>query len=376
MAAPQQGGGQPDNSTGILWGIAALFVFLGAIWYIFKTQIIGGYLWLKFYEIKFVNYFFDSAYIDELERVLMAAVANPQNVYFHDLTTLGDAVGYWLRIPLAILLGALAVIVYFSNTTRVFKREYKMKDLVQLEKGNWPQITPIANLNLVDTNIDTGPWAMAMTPLQFCKRYRLIEEVRGNSRSDGRGRERIDAILKKGEANQVFALQLGPLWQSVDALPPYAKALFAAFAARINSDSKAALGVLARLNISSTAANLDMTGVDALIKKHFNTKPVQEIVQRHAYVLTVMASMLQGARSDGVQASADFLWLKPRDRRMWYTLNTVGRQTPFSEVAGIFAHWLAEKEAGKKLMVPMVEEATNALESALKDVVYHSDQVK
>ena len=55
-------------------------------------------------------------------------------------------------------------------------------------------------------------------------------------------------------------------------------------------------------------------------------------------------------------------------------LNTVGRQTPFVEVAGPFAHWVAEKEMGKRLLVPMVEEATNALELALKDIIYKQDE--
>jgi len=87
-----------------------------------------------------------------------------------------------------------------------------------------------------------------------------------------------------------------------------------------------------------------------------------------------MASMLEEARADGVVASSDFLWLKPMDRKLWYTLNCVGRQTPFAEVAGIFAHWLAEKEVNRKLFVPTVEKATNALELALKDVVYHPDE--
>ncbi len=54
---------------------------------------------------------------------------------------------------------------------------------------------------------------------------------------------------------------------------------------------------------------------------------------------------------DGVQASADFLWLKPIDRRLWYMLNTVGRQTPFAEVAGPYAHWLAEREMGKRILM-------------------------
>lgn len=109
-------------------------------------------------------------------------------------------------------------------------------------------------------------------------------------------------------------------------------------------------------------------------KKHENTKLVQQIVQSHAYLLTVMAEMLEGARTDGVQAAADFLWLKPVDRRLWYMLNTVGRQTPFVEVAGPFAHWVAEKEMGRRLLVPMVEEATNALEIALKEIIYKPDE--
>jgi intracellular multiplication protein IcmP len=216
---------------------------------------------------------------------------------------------------------------------------------------------------------------MAMTPMQFCKRNKLLEEIRpqrreGMTRKDW---DKVDVLLRRGEANRIFALQLGPLWGGVQRLPPYARALFAVFAARTNADSKDVATILARLSASSIKGHMDMTGVDDLIKKHEKSKTIQEIINSHAYVLTVMASMLEGARSDGVQASADFLWLKPIDRRMWYVLNTVGRQTPFIEVAGVFAHWKAEKESGKKLLVPMVEEATKAVELVLKEVVYRPD---
>src|SRR5207237_4772929 len=131
--------------------------------------------------------------------------------------------------------------------------------------------------------------------------------------------------------------------------------------------------LLAQLSASSLG-KLNFNGVDQLLKKHEHSKQVQTIVRSHAYISTVMASLLLAARDDGVQASSDFLWLKPMDRRLWYTLNTVGRQTPFAEIAGIFAHWIAEKEAGIKLQVPMVEEATNAMEVALKEVIYSPDE--
>ncbi|SRR5579883_68452 len=371
-APPSQGG--QDQSSGMLWGVAALFVALGVIWFTLKRQIVIGYLTIKLYEIKLLS-LYNAYYFASLQNDILAAMADPKRITFNDLISLGTVAGEWFRFPMTAFLIVLAVIVYLGNSTRSFKRTYNMKDLAKYEKENWPQISPVVNLNLVKTNIDTGPWAMAMTPMQFCKRYNLLEEVRPQ-RQEGMSRkewEKVEVVLKRGEANKVFSLQLGPLWRGSDNLPPHIRALFAVFAARINADSQAAAALIRQLNISSTS-KLNMSGVNALLKKHENTKLVQRIVQNHAYVFTVMASMLEGARSDGVQASADFLWLKPIDRRLWYTLNTVGRQTPFAEVGGIFAHWLAEKEAGRKLMMPVIEEATKALEIALKEVIYHPDE--
>jgi intracellular multiplication protein IcmP len=322
-------------------------------------------------EIDIISFFTNN--LDDVRTTI--TTTDPNNFTFQDVMHVGQAVGNYLRIPLVLILLALAVIVFFSNSTRAFKRIYTMRDLAQLEKTNWPQITPVVNLDLINTDIDKGPWAMALTPMQFCKRYNLIDEQRrqpqeGMSRKE---RSQVEAVLRRGAANKLFVVQLGPVWQGIDRLPPHAKALFAVFAARINNDSKAAADLLAKISASS-GAKLDFSGANELLKKHESTKLVQQIVQSHAYVLTVMAAMLEGARMDGVQASADFLWLKPVDRRLWYMLNTVGRQTPFSEVAGPFAHWVAEKEMGKKLSVPMVEEATNALEIALKEIIYKPEE--
>ena len=80
------------------------------------------------------------------------------------------------------------------------------------------------------------------------------------------------------------------------------------------------------------------------------------------------ASFLSASRDDGVVPSSEFLWLKPLDRRLWYMLNSVGRQTPFAEVGGPFAHWLAEKSMGRRLIAPMIDEAIKALEIAVKEI--------
>jgi len=374
MAPPPQGG-QQDNSMGMLWGVAAIFAAIGAIWYAFKNYIIIFYLTIKLYEVDFLRLFLGDK-MNDLHAALTYALHNVQQLKFTDILMLGHGVGDYIKYPIMLLLIILAFAVYLGNAARVFRNTYNMRSFIKLEKSNWPQITPVVDIDILKMDLDQGPWAMAMQPMQFCKRYRLLQEVHAPRREGMTRKEwdKVEVILKRGDASRLFALQLGKLWKGTQALPPHMRALFAVFAARVNSDSKEAARLLAQFSASSKGGRIDMRGVDDLIKKHENTKEVQKIVTAHAYVLTVMAAMLAGAREDGVQASADFLWLKPFDRRLWYTLNTVGRQTPFVEVAGIFAHWVAEKEAGHRLLVPMVDEATKALEQALKEVIYKPDE--
>lgn len=370
-AAPQ--GNQSDNSMALIWVIAAIFVALAVIWYTSKKYIVSGYLKIKLLEISLLSHF--TAHFEDVRTYILTTA--PEKFSLQDVLAVGNAVGDYIRFPLVLLVLVLAVLVYMANATRLFKRTYSMKDLVTAEKNNWPQIIPVAGLDLIHTDIDQGPWAMAMTPMQFCKKYKLLEEYRrppqeGMSRKEW---NKVEVNLIRGKANRLFMMQLGPTWQGIEKLSLHTKSLFTVFAARINADTKPAMELLSRMSASSTT-KLDFSGTDELLQKHWNTKLVQKIAQNHAYVLTLMASMLEGARQDGVQATADFLWLKPIDRRLWYMLNTVGRQTPFAEVGGPYAHWLAEKELGKKLLVPMIEEATNALEIALKEIIYKPDEVE
>ena len=72
----------------------------------------------------------------------------------------------------------------------------------------------------------------------------------------------------------------------------------------------------------------------------------------------------------------EFLWLKPMDRRLWYMLNCVGRQTPYSEAGGPFAHWRAEKVMGRRCLVPMIDEAIKGLEIAIRQVKQTPEQMQ
>ena len=120
--------------------------------------------------------------------------------------------------------------MFRSHVKSKFRHIFKMKELREVEQENWPQITPVVKLDLIKEDIDEGPWAMAMTPLQFCKKNKIFKE---DKTKDGRP----IAVLEKGPAHRVFALQLGAQWRNLESLPIYTQALFAAFAARGNRDT-------------------------------------------------------------------------------------------------------------------------------------------
>jgi len=367
-AQQQQQGGGGDNSMAAVWIIVALFVALWLIWYIAHDYIVSFVFTIKLWEAQLI-----SLYTDEVQPAIdIIQNTPPANVSFEQLINLSDFVGRFFALPFAIVLFVLGIFLYFSDPTLRYKRVHSMNTLRDQEKLNWPQILPVSKLDLINTDVDKGPWAMSQTPMDFAKKHKLLREEPDNPLViHGRAYPRVSVI--KSEAKNVFTLQLGRAWGGVEELKPHEKALFAAFSAKINRKGNLGDKLLEDINLSTEGEKLDFTGSQELIDKYFNTKGVQMAVQRHAYVLTVMASMLEKAREDGVLPTANFIWLKPVDRRLWYMLNSIGRQTPFTEVAGPFGHWLAENELGRKIATPMVDEAVKALEIAIAEVIYQPD---
>ena len=292
--------------------------------------------------------------------------SKPGAVPFNTLADISADVGKYLRIPIAIILAFCAVHVYRANLQARFKKIFNMNSLKKQEVKDWPQIAPVANLDLIKDDINKGPWAMAVTPMEFAKQHNLLRVEQ-----DASGKTVV--TLLSGSAHRIFSLQLGPVWYGVDKLPIHIQALFAIFAARANRDRAASDQLLNQISASANSGKLDFTGTQELLKRNYDSKLVRRAIERHAYVYTVMASLLELARTDGVLASAEFLWLKPLDRKLWYMLNSVGRQTAVTEVAGPIAHWLAEKKVARPLKVPMVDQAVKSLDIALKEIVYEPE---
>ncbi|NBW56987.1 phosphoesterase [bacterium] len=381
MAAGQGGNPNQDSSgLGILWFIGSLFVIFGLIWLKFKDQIIGTYVFIKKMELLFLDvlsYLPLTSFNDNVNQMLDFILLNPDTQDLDALLYIGQQTGFYLSFVMLLLSATSLRLVWNKNTQVRCVTKHNMNTLSTQEEKNWVKIMPVINLNLIDIDINTGPWSMALTPLQFCKKNELVSvETVIDRKSPWKTEGVKKANLIKEKAEIVFKKQMGKLWEGEFSLPDYARALFAIFLARIEHDVQGSAELLEDLSVSYSKGVPDFSLVEPLLKKHRQSKAAIKCVQSHAYVLTVMAAMLKLARTDGVLATADFIWLKPIDRELWYMLNCVGRQTPYCEVAGPYAHLIAELELGRPLFRPVINQAIIALEQALEKIIYLDDETK
>lgn len=363
--AQQQGQGGGDHSLAPVWIMALVLFSLYFVWKVWHVQIVAFIFYLNKVQAALVNVFLDE---DKLRTyIYLMQTLDPRAVQFEQLVDFTNFIGSYIRYPVIAILVVLSLILYKSDRTLRYKKKHSMQSLKQQEQKNWSSIVPVVAVDLVAEDINTGPWAMALTPMEFARKHNLLKknDVLLDNLIPG---QEMTAGLRRGDAKRVFTLQLGPAFNGFMNTPDYVQALAAAFMARMNRDKKSAEEILSSLDKLYVSRNFKGTNYLSVLKKYENTEIVQEVCVKHAYLLTAMASLLQASRDDGVVPSSGFLWLKTVDRRLWYMLNCVGRQTPYAEVGGPFAHWRAEIVMGRSSRAPMIDEAIKALEIAIKEV--------
>ncbi len=337
----------------IVVGIAVV-LFAVIMWLLLGRHFSAFMGVLRRYEMALFAPFFEGA--ADLWRRLVDLNGGP--LEFRDtyamLTLTGNYVR-WLYVPPLL---AMAVVLYMKSFRGRFRKRHSMSSLAKQEAALWPEIAPVAGkqVQMVEGDITKGPWAVAATEWEFAEKHKLAK--RGGK-------------LNRDGSRDVFVAQLGPLWAGPKALPLHARALLAAFALRIAGKKDESLAAFRKMSATFEAGGgvkgMDTSWVDAAIAEHADHPSLLKVYERHAYVFTVMATVQQIARADGVLASPLYLWLKTVDRRLWYTLNNVGRYAFTVECAGIMAHWLFEKTVGSACPSPMVEKAVDGLEQALTE---------
>lgn len=378
MKGQQNQNQQPNSGMDIIYIVGFFMAIFVAAWYFFHPVIVRYLFAFRLIQADLIkdvadviNNLLSTVYLPTINlQDLDFAIENMTNadvtqISYQQVVIVSNQVNGYLAVPSVLLAMLLCTHLVFFKASSRFKEKYSMLSLRSQEKVNWPEITPIVNTNLIKTNIDKVPWNMSVQPIDFAKKYQLLDKAIIDNRPG--------AEVNKGRAYEVFSSQLGRRWSSLKDFKTHELALFAVFAARVAGDDKAAKKLLDQMSLSGGSGKVNFSGTYPLLRKHVQHKAVGKAVSPHAYVLTAMSSLLEVARATGVLASAEFLWLKKIDRRLWYMLCSVGRQTPFPEVAGPFAHWIVEKKLRRPLKVPAINEAVIALDVAVKEVLYNPD---
>ncbi len=363
--AQQPQGQSGDNSLGPIWLTLAIFIAGYFLWSAGHTYIVSFVFFLTTLQAKLLQFFIGGTWL--AKDIYLMQTLDPASVSWAQMQQIMQDVGQYIRYPIILMLTGLAAWLYQSDITLKYHRSHNMKTLRAQEQQNWPAIMPIVKQDLVAIDINIGPWAMALTPIEFARKHKLLKK-NDALMDDANPGEEMTAGIRRGDAKRVFTLQLGPAWNGFEHCPPHASALAAVFMAKMNRDRAAAYKILKALDKSTTEGRPDYGVATSVIKQYQQAENVQAVLSQHAYLLTVMAALLKASRDDGVMPSSDFLWLKIVDRRLWYMLNCVGRQTPFAEVGGPFAHWVAEDRTGRRLLTPMIDQAITAMEVAIKEI--------
>jgi len=327
----------------------------------------------------------------------------------HMVTLTAEMGKYW-RWIFSPLMFYMAWVAYTrSSIANMYQRSFSMRELVKNNVKAFPCMAPVANIDILGMDLHEGPWRLVLSPLQFAVRHELIVDKEGklvdrslllNKRTQ-MANEASTLLAKKGndgihlikeKAVKILSDQVGAEFIKIDALPDHIKGLSAAFMAYGAVDKEAGQAMLDHMSLTYKADNkgnpisVSITGVKELIKKYrvddaeklikkTNFDSAEDLLKRYrnderileatkyhtAYVSTWMIALLTFARGKGVLACSQFIWLRPMDRQMFYTLNQVGGRRPWSESIGPWVHYDYERMAKQPIYEMFMEEAVNDL---------------
>lgn len=317
--------------------------------------------------------------------------------------------GRYTRWPVAAALLVLAVIAWRWRSIQAdHRRTFNIQKLMGEAAKMFPCVAPVANRkgSILDEPPMSGLWAVAQSPLHFAVRNGLLVDERGAPlpkelflAADGQPNENSDvltgkvrAALDRDGARELFVAQLGPSFEVVSELPDHQKGLAAAFLAFGHGDKESAQDLLDGMSLSfregrpaspggwswrfpfwlparaGSDCEVDIEGAEELLSRYADSPSAAPFVGHHAsFVHVWFQGLLVFARKKGVLACSQFVWLRPMDRTLWYSLNQVGGRTAWVEASGADAHYKVEEALRQAVAEPMVDEAVVALEAALED---------
>ncbi|MBN3729418.1 hypothetical protein [Burkholderia sp. Tr-20390] len=265
-------------------------------------------------------------------------------------------------------------------------QDYTLHSFTDEQAKHYPHLKLFRKLDLTARPINSGKYRMADTEKYFAIKHRLLDRVdKGN-----------EFKVNRDRAAEIFRRQMGRLWRSPKDLTKWEAAIIAALIPRIaaldlkmsEEDYKEALATTDRLvaqywadagesyDPNTDKITIDMDDALSVLRKYWNHTTVRPYFKRHAYVYTLIYAMLGDARRLGVLPANEFRWLRVADRRLWLMVDNVGRITAFTEVAGIYSHFLHETKAKRSIDRPAIEAAIKGLVEGVDSYKFTEEEIE
>lgn len=308
------------------------------------------------------------------------------------LTAVTGSYYRWLFTPVLLY---MAWISFTSlDIKSIYERFFSMRTLLQNNIEAFPCIAPVARRDILSLPLNSGYWAACRSPLQYASDHQLIIDKAGNIIPKKWLLEAVtdmandkSPLLQKGgnqgiclDKNKTAALfikQLGPRFESVDKLPSHLMGLAAAFMEFGCGDKAVGQKMLDGMSLSyrddadGKPIKLSIGNAKKIIKQYENDSRVIAATRYHnAYISTWMVSLLLLARSKGVLANSQYIWLRPVDRTMFYTLNQVGGRRPWAESIGPWHHFIYEEMAKQPIIQPSMLSAIDDFAREIAELGY------
>lgn len=368
-----EGTGTTDNSIG--WVILMAFMALCGyfIWQNFEMQIKDVVRWLRYGELWVLSWVVPDEYTIEWGGVEIefqalfelardepasALVGDDNKVY----GAIVNATMQFIRIPTMVILGLMAFWTMMWGPNTHLRRKMDVNGLIHAQSGNFPIIHPFDKFDP-----STLPCRAPGTPVPaelplFSEALGPEEWIAYNEIPAKEGKLNEDVLYR------AFARQLGKPWRGYARLDKHKQILLAAFclkAVRKRGDADDMLGQLSICWSDNNTLKIPPKLHRQALKVLKNRKISGEVLQKcnqHAYETTAMLRGLQTARENGgVLAPAQFVWLRGFDRRLWYPMNNLGRQSYHMESLGAMSHYRSEKLTSRPVPRPKVEKAVDSI---------------
>ncbi len=375
--------------------LVILFVMVWIFWHFFQVEVRDMVRWIRYAEMWLVSWFLPSDYeftLNEhsvpffdyfdgfeyrdhksgrMEYFPGVADYYKTELGYNKLSRFSAMAMQPLKWPFILLLSAAAFWCMLTGPGTQYRRKLSLESLIRVQAKNFPVTAPF-----VEFNPSKQPPRPPGSPVPA--ELPLFAEALGPEEWLAYNNIQIpDGVIDKQDASRAFIEQLGTPWRGSKNLEPYKQILLASFclkAGRKRVDAEKMLGRLAKcwsykkgLKLSKDPTLLSEAR-KVLRDKSIAGKTLSQI-NRHAFETTALLRALQFAREEGgVIASSMFVWLRAHDRKLWYPLNNMGRQSFHMEALGAMSHFKSEKLTRRPIPVPKVENAVKTIQSYMGSI--------